>query len=125
MEILFNKDSKQVVATEIEVADSFWSRFRGLMFRRKFDPGECILFKFPKERKFGIHTFFVFFPIDVIYLNADFEVVEMEEGLSPWSSYSPNENADFLIELPEGVIHESGLEVGDKLAILRKEAESL
>lgn len=118
---ILDKDSGEILAEKVEVMDSFWTRFRGLMCRRKFKKGEALFFKFPKPRKFRIHTFLVFFSIDLIYLGEDMEVLETKEGLSPWSAYSPDVEASYLIELPEGVIKEKDVKVGDELEILKQE----
>lgn len=111
------KRTGEVLANKVELADSFWSRFRGLMFRRTFDSGEAILFEIPESRKFGIHTFFVFFPIDLVYLSKDLEVVENKERLSSWRFYSPEEASRYLVELPGGSISDFGILIGDKLEL--------
>lgn len=113
--LLVNKNTGKVLADEVEVMDSFWSRLRGLMFRLSFEDGEALLFEFPEPRKFRVHTFFVFFPIDLAYLNGNLEVLETEGELSPWRVYSPDSKARFLIELPKGTISELEVEVGDEL----------
>lgn len=114
---LVNRDTGKILAERIGVIDSFWSRFRGLMFRRKFEGGEALLFQFSEPREFGIHTFFVFFPIDLIYLSSDFEALEVKEGLSPWRTYNPDVKASCLVELPEGKVEDSGVKVGDELEL--------
>lgn len=88
--ILVDKDSGEKVAKEVEFADSFWRRFRGLMFRRDFGGDEALLFKFSDSKKFGVHTFFVFFPIDLIYLDREMKVLEIKEELPSWSTYKPD-----------------------------------
>lgn len=110
-------DSGSVLAEEVELMDSFWSRFRGLMFRRNFEPGRALLFKFSGARRFRIHTFFVFFPIDLIYLDEGFRVVDVEGGLSPWSTYCPEHEGNFLVELPGGTTEGVGVELGDELEL--------
>lgn len=114
---LLDEETGNVLAEKIETADSFWSRLRGLMFRREFEKGEALLFGFSKPKKFRIHTFFVFFPIDLIYLNEEFEVLEIEEGLPPWRVYNPSVEASYLVELPAGEIEQFGVEGGDELKI--------
>lgn len=105
------------MAEDVEMMDSFWSRFRGLMFRRNFEPSQALLFQFSGARKFRIHTFFVFFSIDLIYLDGGFGVVDVESGLSPWSTYCPDREGNFLVELPDGTTEEAGVEVGDQLEL--------
>ncbi|MFP4005115.1 MAG: DUF192 domain-containing protein [Candidatus Hadarchaeia archaeon] len=114
---LLHMETGKVMADKVELADSFWSRFRGLMFRRNFGEGEALVFEIPEGRKFGVHTFFVFFPIDLIYLNRDMKVVDLKCGLTPWSTYSPKEESRFLVEIPSGTVQRYGLERGHKLRL--------
>lgn len=114
---LVHINSGETLAMEVEMMDSFWSRFRGLMFRRKFEEGEALLFEFPRPRKFRIHTFFVFFPIDLIYLDGNWEVIDVKKGLSPWSTYNPDVRGRFLVELPAGVVDRVEVEIGDGLEL--------
>lgn len=88
------------------------------MFRTGLEEGKAILFKFPKERKFRIHTFFVFFSIDLVYLDENFEVLEVKKSLSPFWFYNPDVKAHNLIELRGGVAESKNVEVGDKLEII-------
>lgn len=112
---LVDKNTGSVLAEDVETADSFWSRFRGLMFRRKFEKGEALVFEIPEGREFGVHTFFVFFPIDLVYLDGGMEVIDIETGVSPWSTYSPETESKYLVEFPAGVVDEYILEVGHEL----------
>lgn len=66
----------------------------------------------------SIHMFFMRFPIDVLYLNRDNEVVRAQKGLKPWR-VGPlyTRGARFVIELPAGAIERSGTDVGDQLVI--------
>ncbi len=87
------------------------------MFRTNFEEGDAILFKFRKERKFRIHTFFVFFSIDLIYLDEDFKILEIKENLSPFWYYNPDKKAYNLIELPGKVLEGKNIEGGDRVKI--------
>ena len=56
---------------------------------------------------------FVFFPIDVIYLNKNKKVIEMKSNFRPFTFYSPKKNAKYVIELPKGTIKKSRTSMGD------------
>lgn len=114
---LVHVDSGETLAEDVEMMNSFWSRFRGLMFRRKFEEGEALLFEFPRPRKFRIHTFFVFFPIDLIYLDRGWEIVDVKSDLTPWSTYNPGVKGKFLVELPAGVVDQVDVDIGDELEL--------
>ena len=63
------------------VADTFFSRLRGLMFRREPPPpGEGLLI----TRCRAIHTLFMRFPIDALFLDADGHVVRALRAIPPW-----------------------------------------
>jgi uncharacterized protein len=65
----------------------------------------------------SIHMFFMRFPLDVIYLNKDDQVVRVQQGIRPWR-IGPlhTRGARYVIELPVGVIERSGTSVGDQLS---------
>ena len=97
--ILCNRPSKQAI---------------GLMLHRKiYDQGLVFIFK--KEKRISLHMFFVFFPIDVLYLDRNKKVVEIKENFRPFSFYTPRNKAMYIIELPSGKVKETGTTNGDLL----------
>lgn len=87
----------RVIADKVKEADSFVTRFKGLMLRKQLEEGEGLLL-----RKCGsIHTCFMRFPIDVIYLSADNVVLDMET-VSPWRMGKMIRGAKNTLELPVG-----------------------
>ncbi len=109
---LVDKTNGKVVAQEVEVADKFWPKFRGLMLRRKFKSGEAILFKFKKPGRYSIHMFFVRFPIDLVYLDISLKFVEIHKGIKPWRFYRPKSASSYLVELPAGVVDAFNIKIG-------------
>lgn len=112
-----NKSTAKLVLSEAEVADSFWKRFRGLMLRRKFPRGGALLFKFKKPGRYSIHMFFMRFPIDLVYLDFGFKVVETRERLKPWRVYMPKNKSQYLLELPEGTVSRLKIKIGQKIPL--------
>lgn len=110
--IIRNKTKGNIIARDYELADSFLSRARGLLFRKKPIP---ILFLFDRECIQPIHSFFVPFQFDALYLNREKEVVEMFPSVRPFSSITPKKRALYLLELPGGTIPRLNIEVGDRL----------
>jgi len=95
-------DGKVFVET-CEIADSALTRLKGLMGRKGLDGGTGLLI----EPCNSIHTFFMRFPIDVIYLGkapraADYVVLAVRRGLKPWRMDFPVFGARAVLELPEG-----------------------
>lgn len=97
---------------KIIFCDSFFSKLRGLMFTRKSD--RALVFRFAGENKAALHMFFVFYPIDVVYLNANKVIVEMKPNFKPFRVYFPKNRARYVLELPAGYIREHALAVGKK-----------
>ncbi len=64
---------------------------------------------------FGIHTFGLKFPIDVLILNKNNKVVSLKKSLKPNRIFLWNPAYEKVLELPEGTINEKGLKIGRKL----------
>jgi len=114
---LIDKTTGKVLASKVELADTFWRRFRGLMFRRKFPKSSAVLFKLPKSGRYGIHMFFVRFPIDLLYLDSRFVVVEFRAGLKPWRTHKPKADVNYLVELPAGTLSRLKVKIGHKIEL--------
>jgi uncharacterized membrane protein (UPF0127 family) len=109
---IWNETRRAMLARSAHVADSSRTRRRGLLDRDSLPPGEGLWIK-PCE---GIHTFFMKFPIDVVYMDKKMRVRKLRPHLGPWrlsiclSAYS-------VLELPAGTISSSGTARGDVLQI--------
>ena len=97
----------------LHVADNFFKRALGLMFR-DIGKNEGMIF-FYKRRKPHIHTFFMRFPIDVIFLE-DKEVVEVVRNLKPWRTYRSKVYSNAMIEIRSDDTLE--VEVGDRVEFI-------
>ncbi len=93
--------NNKIITKETKILNSSLSKFLGLMFRKK----QTLIFKFKKEVKHSIHMFFVFFPIDVIFLDKNNKIIETKMNLKPFSIYFPKNKFNTLIELPKGKIN--------------------
>ena len=83
------------------------------MFRfRKPDFG--MVFLFGTERKADLHMLFVFFPIDVLFLDKNKKVVDIKKNFKPFSYYAPKVRAEFVIELPVGRLKNT--KIGDEIS---------
>ena len=105
----------KILAQKIEIADTFWLRFRGLMFRRTFSRGSALLFKFMRPGRYSVHMFFVRFPIDLLYLNEDFVVVDIRRNLKPWHIHRPKTKVSYIVELPAGTVSRAHVKLGQKI----------
>ena len=86
----------------------------GLMFSKKSD--KSLIFVFKKEKIVPLHMLFVFYPIDVLFLNKEKKIVEIKEHFRPSSFYSPKNKARYVIEMPEGSIRKFNLKISDSLS---------
>jgi len=116
--MLYNKTRRKEIIGRVKKADSFWQKFKGLMFKRKGNYNYALIFDFGAEKRIeaSIHMLFVFFPIDLVYLNKEKKVVELKHGIKPWSlNYTPKREARYLVELPEGTIKKEKIGLKDEL----------
>ena len=111
-----NISKKKILAEETVFCRSILSKAKGLMFSKKIkDKG--LVFTFNKEDKYSLHMLFVFFPIDVLWLDREKEVVWIKKDFIPFSLVTkPKEKAMFIIELPEDTINRTGTSIGDKIS---------
>jgi uncharacterized protein len=85
---------------------------RGLLGRSGLPEGEGILLR-PAG---SIHTFFMRFAIDVVFLDRDLVVVGIEHSLGPWRT-AGRRGAKSVVELASGECERRGIQVGDALAV--------
>ena len=116
----FNRTRSTYLATELRIADTHWSRFRGLMGTEaaRFRSGDG-LWIVPCH---GVHTFAMKFPIDVLYLSATNTVVHIERDLKPWRMARVSMKAASVLELPANTLEGNGTAVGDEIEIGQGEA---
>jgi hypothetical protein len=112
---LVDHTTGKVLADKVESANTFWRRFHGLMFRPNFCVGKALIFA--KSGIQNIHTFFMMFSIDVIFLDSNFLVIEICQGLEPWRIHRSKLKASHIIELPAGTISNTSVKIGHKLAL--------
>lgn len=114
--MLFNKSSGRKIIERIRLADSYWKKLKGLMFSGRHD--YALIFDFGGESriKASIHMLFVFHSIDLVYLSKEKKVVDLVEGIRPFTlNYTPKKNARYLIELPEGSIKKNRIELNNEI----------
>lgn len=112
---VLNKTKNTVLGDQVEVADSFFSRFCGLMMRSALPEGGGLVLK-PCN---SIHMFFMQFAIDVAFCNDDHKIVAVLEEIKPWRLSSVYWDATYAVELPAGTLKKAKTEIGDVLHIER------
>ena len=100
----------RVVCASCEVADGLVSRARGLLGRSELPVGEGLLIR----PSFSIHTFFMRFPIDAVFLDRSGSVVDVVGRLKPWRAATCL-RARAVLELAAGEAERLGLRFGERL----------
>ena len=112
---VYNKTRETFVATEATVADSYLRRLVGLLGKTKrwarLGRGLWIV---PSR---GVHTIGMLFPIDLVFLSREKEVVHIEEHVRPFRISKVSLKATSVLELPAHTIYRTGTQVGDRLEI--------
>lgn len=101
-----------VVCDRCELADNAWTRLRGLMGRARLEPGDGLMLR-PAS---AIHTSFMRFPIDAVFLDHELRVLRVREGLRPWRAAAVP-NATAVLELAAGQAARNGLAPGARLRL--------
>src|SRR3954453_8548625 len=99
-----------VVCERCEIPETAFGRARGLLGRDGLEPGGGMLI----DRAGSVHMFFMRFPIDVVFLDRDRNVMDVRHRLRPWQIAGPR-RAVASLELPAGRAAEAGVEKGDRL----------
>ncbi|HZU62013.1 MAG TPA: DUF192 domain-containing protein [Solirubrobacteraceae bacterium] len=110
--LIVNLSSERVVCERGLVADRALSRMWGLLGRRQLPAGEGLLL----EPAPAIHTAFMRFPIDVLFLDAYMRVIKIVEAVPPWRSLAAR-HARAVLELAAGEVSQRGVKLGDRLDI--------
>ena len=96
----FNPKTQEVFADDLKMNKTFFSRLIGLMFKKNLPASSGIILK-PCTQ---IHTCFMRFNIDVIFLDKDLKVVHIIENMKPWRISPLLLRARYTVELPAGTL---------------------
>ena len=94
------------------VANSVWTRMKGLLGRSSLEPDEGLLI----TKTGSIHMFFMRFPIDAVFLDKDLRIERIVTDLKPWRM-AMKRGAKQVLELPAGVATQRSLAVGQRLSL--------
>jgi uncharacterized membrane protein (UPF0127 family) len=101
----------RIIVQKCNIANTFFKRLKGLLGKKDFPENEGLYI--PKCN--SIHMFFMKFPIDVLFLDQNKQIVFLLEDFSPWKIKSPVKKAIATLELPSGTIKKHSLKVGDNI----------
>ena len=114
---IYNKTRETFVATEVTVANDYFRRLVGLLGKTKrwAQLGKALWIT-PSQ---GVHTIGMLFPIDLIYLDKDKQVVHVEEFVRPFRISKVSLKTRSVIELPPHTVYRTGTQIGDQIEITR------
>ncbi len=98
----------------IEKAENLISKFLGLMGRKGFGQSSGLWLRDTNS----IHTFFVFFPIDVVFLDSEMKVLRTVEDMRPFRVSPIVWKAKSVLELPTETIRSKGIKIDDQIKLL-------
>ncbi|MDO9181649.1 MAG: DUF192 domain-containing protein [Bacteriovorax sp.] len=105
------KDSEgEIICNRMLVADAILNRMKGLMFTTDLTSGDGLLIT-PCN---SIHTFFMLYGLDVLFLDKNFKVIKVIYNLTPWKITRMYFKASQVVEMKAGTMKKN-LHIGDKL----------
>jgi uncharacterized membrane protein (UPF0127 family) len=111
--ILYNSTNEAVISNRVLQSYKTLSRMKGLLGRESLDENYCMHIR-PCN---SIHTFFMRFPIDVLFLDRDMKVVYLMEDVVRGRMSPFVRKAYSVIELPSGHIQRAAIGLGDSLIL--------
>lgn len=111
--MLYNETKKIMVVDNLKIANTFKERFWGLMFRKRLPGNEGLMLLGCN----AIHTCFMRFAIDVVFMDINHRVIRIREKIRPWQLSGFVPKAYIALELPEGTVGRKNITIGDILIL--------
>jgi uncharacterized membrane protein (UPF0127 family) len=110
---LMNQRTDEAIADRVEVAVTRRDRRKGLLGRNGFEASDALIM----APCFSIHTMFMRFDIDVVFVDDMGRAVKVVRELSPWR-IAVDPSAHAVVELPAGSLRDREVNVGDRLYLV-------
>ena len=107
------RKQQDVIATQVERASTLRSRMVGLLGKKKLLPGQGMWI----DRCNSIHTFFMKFAIDAVFISKTGEVLKIYENVKPFRTTRVVLGARSVLELPAGALSKTDVKTGDHLEL--------
>lgn len=115
---LLNSSRNLEVAHSVRVASNFVSRAKGLLGEKNLASGNALWIQGSRFVACNsIHTCFMRFAIDAVFVDRDLKVRAVYRDLGPWRMTWPASGATSVFELPAGTLSQKPVEVGDQLKL--------
>jgi len=109
---IINTTKNSVVANEVIIANTPFMRMKGLLGKKELKKGQALIL----DPCNSIHTFFMRFPIDILFLDKNNKIIKTISCLKPFRLTSIYFNATSAVELPIGTIQSLSIQKGDILS---------
>ncbi|GIL16654.1 MAG: hypothetical protein BroJett040_04050 [Oligoflexia bacterium] len=113
MATLFNKTKSAELISDLKIADNLFSRMKGLLGTNELSENQAMWI----HRCNSIHTYFMKYPIDCVFLTRDLRVLSIVESVGPWKMVWPQWGADSVVEMRSGNAKKLKLNIGDELHV--------
>jgi uncharacterized membrane protein (UPF0127 family) len=113
MYTLKNSTNDTEISKNVIVANRFFKRLKGLMFTKEL-PQDSSMYISPCTQ---IHTFFMNYPIDVLYLDKENVILDVDENVRPGRIGKKVKGAAAVVELPANKIRKLNIEIGQSVQI--------
>lgn len=110
---LYQKSTGKLIKQNVELADTFFKRLNGLMFKKSIDKDYALIIS-PCN---SIHMLFMSFPIDALFVDKENKIVGFSKNIKPWRISKIYFDAHYVIEMSAGEIERLSLSKGDILYI--------
>ena len=108
---VFNQTRNLSLIRQGRLANTFWQRLRGLLGAAPLQQEEGLVLVGEKS----IHTLFMGFPIDVVYVDKDYRVIRADANMVPYRLGPFLSRSAYVLEMPVGTITSTNTQVGDLL----------
>jgi uncharacterized membrane protein (UPF0127 family) len=111
---LWNKTQNRQILSQLDIATKFVDRGVGLLKYKKLEPSQGLWIHSCNS----IHTLFMKFTIDCIFVDKNLVVRALHQKVKPWRMIIPQFGSSSVFELPEGAIEQNKLMKGDQLHVV-------
>ena len=112
--LIRNITKNRIIAGDARLCENILLKFVGLMFTKK---QKTLILAFNKEKIISLHMLFVFYPIDVLFLDKNKVVVDKNDNFKPFTFYKSKRKAKYAVEIVNGAIKKTKTGIGDKIKL--------
>ncbi len=126
VEPVFKYEEAKVVignfTVSVEIADNYEKQMRGLMYRTKLEENKGMLFIFNEEKFRSFWMKNTFIPLDIIFINSDYEIVKIQRGVpckeNSCKTYNSEKTAKYVLEMNKGFTEKNKILEGMNISII-------